>query len=86
MLFAALQHKILGVEAGTGFAKRCWFHIVSGTHREAIMILTAIAVTFALSVVVFLLVARSAPMLNEDGSFEAMASQSIRNDQAGRTL
>ena len=49
------------------------------------MILIAIAVTFALSVVVFLMVAHSAPMLNDDGTFETVTSRAadtLRKDRA----
>jgi hypothetical protein len=48
------------------------------------MILTAIAVTFGLSVVVFLMVARSAPMLNDDGTFETVTSRAANTLQQDR--
>jgi hypothetical protein len=47
------------------------------------MILTAIAVAFGLSVVVFALLARSAPVLNEDGTFIPARSASLM--QSDRT-
>lgn len=43
------------------------------------MILTVIATIFGLSAITFLLVARSAPHLNEDGTFEAASRPAIHN-------
>lgn len=45
------------------------------------MILTVIATLLGLSVIAFMLVARSAPYLNEDGTFEVASSPVVSHQK-----
>lgn len=48
-------------------------------YRGAFMILTVIATLLGLSVITLMLIARAAPHLNEDGTFEAASSHAVSN-------